>query len=54
MSDESCLKCDNPLYVDQKCSDCCRIFQEICMYCGQKTIPRYHTCELVNENWILV
>lgn len=54
MPDESCRKCGNPLYDHLKCSDCRRIFQEICMNCGQKTLPRYHTCELVNENWILV
>lgn len=54
MPDESCRKCGNPLYDHLKCAGCHMIFQEICMKCGQKTIPRYHTCELVNENWILV
>lgn len=54
MPDESCRKCGNSLYEHLKCSGCHMIFQEICMNCGQKTLPMYHTCELVNENWILI
>ena len=52
--DESCRKCGNSLYDHLKCMGCRMIFQEICMKCGQKTLPKYHTCELIDEKIILV
>lgn len=54
MPDESCRRCGNSLYDHLKCLECHIIFQEICMKCGQKTLPKYHTCELVNEDMIIV
>jgi len=54
MPDESCRKCGNSLYVNQKCQNCRCIIQEICMHCGQKTLPKYHICETVNKNTITV
>jgi hypothetical protein len=54
MPDESCRKCGKPLYVDKKCKNCPWIFQEICMCCGQNTLPKYHSCKIANENTVLV
>lgn len=54
MPDESCRRCGSPLYVDKKCQNCRLIFQEICMSCGQKTLPKHHTCKIVNENTIII
>ena len=46
MPDESCRKCGKPLYFFSKCHDCKIVFQEICLVCGEKTLPHYHICTI--------
>ena len=44
MPDSSCRNCGNNLYVFLKCVECRIIYQEICLKCGKKTLPKYHDC----------
>ena len=50
MPDESCRNCGNSLYVLSKCKNCGIIFQEICLKCGKKPLPRIHYCITISQN----
>jgi hypothetical protein len=44
MPDECCRKCGNQLRNYLKCTNCHILFQEICLKCGEKTLPKFHRC----------
>lgn len=46
MPDESCRKCGTKLRDYLKCNECNFLFQEICISCNNKTLPRFHNCKL--------
>ncbi len=46
MPDESCRKCGSSLNNYLKCSSCNIVIQEICLECKQKTLLRYHSCNV--------
>ncbi|QLH06242.1 hypothetical protein C5F50_03480 [Nitrosopumilus ureiphilus] len=50
MPDESCRKYGNKLYDFSKCSECRISYIEICLKCGQKTLPKYHDCMISERN----
>lgn len=44
MPDENCRKCGFPLRQYLKCTYCKFVFQDICINCNEKTLPRIHGC----------
>lgn len=49
MPDESCRNCGNKLSDFLKCSECNVLYQEICLKCRVKSLPRYHNCEFFSK-----